>query len=43
MVYTDMRKSMDVNTLEVLMFLAYNRDSWDVGSVQAPKMRNYMI
>ncbi|KAG6943462.1 hypothetical protein JG688_00017584 [Phytophthora aleatoria] len=27
MVYTDMRKSMDVNTLDVLMFLAYNRDS----------------
>ncbi|KAF1788983.1 hypothetical protein GQ600_650 [Phytophthora cactorum] len=35
MVYTDMRKSMNVNTLDVLMFLAYNRDSWDVGSVQA--------
>ncbi|KAG3190459.1 hypothetical protein PC128_g11300 [Phytophthora cactorum] len=42
MVYTDMRKSMDVNTIEVLMFLACNRDSWDVGSVQATrrKMRN---
>ncbi|KAG3075200.1 hypothetical protein PI125_g21780 [Phytophthora idaei] len=37
-----MRKSMDVNTLEVLMFLAYNQDSWDVGSVYAirRKMRN---
>ncbi|KAG3075566.1 hypothetical protein PI124_g20500 [Phytophthora idaei] len=35
MVHTDMRKSMDVNTLDVLMFLAHNRDSWDVGSVQA--------
>ncbi|KAG6954801.1 hypothetical protein JG688_00012183 [Phytophthora aleatoria] len=35
LVFTDLRKSMDVNTLEVLMFLAYNRDSWDVGSVQA--------
>ncbi|KAF1786269.1 hypothetical protein GQ600_14870 [Phytophthora cactorum] len=41
MVYTDMRESMDVYTLEVLMFLA-NRDSWDVGSVQTirRKMRN---
>ncbi|KAG4040886.1 hypothetical protein PC123_g23581 [Phytophthora cactorum] len=35
LVFTDLRKSMDVNTLEVLMFLAYNRDSWDIGSVQA--------
>ncbi|ETP39413.1 hypothetical protein F442_13125 [Phytophthora nicotianae P10297] len=33
LVYTDMRKNMDVNTLEVLMFLSYNRDAWDVGSV----------
>ncbi|KAG6946929.1 hypothetical protein JG688_00015769 [Phytophthora aleatoria] len=42
MVCTDMRKSMDANTIEVLMFLACNRDSWDVGSVQATrrKMRN---
>ncbi|KAG3247060.1 hypothetical protein PI124_g8236 [Phytophthora idaei] len=42
MVYTDMRKNMGVNTIEVLMFLACNRDSWDVGSVQATrrKMRN---
>ncbi|KAG3093618.1 hypothetical protein PI125_g16788 [Phytophthora idaei] len=35
LVITELRNSMDVNTLEVLMFLAYNRDSWDVGSVQA--------
>ncbi|ETL34974.1 hypothetical protein L916_12850 [Phytophthora nicotianae] len=37
-----MGKNMDVNTLEVLMFLSYNRDAWDVGSVQSirRKMRN---
>ncbi|KAF1785837.1 hypothetical protein GQ600_8230 [Phytophthora cactorum] len=26
---------MEVNTLEVPMFLAYNKDSWNVGGVQA--------
>ncbi|ETN14030.1 hypothetical protein F441_03857 [Phytophthora nicotianae CJ01A1] len=42
LVYTEMRKSMDVNTLGVLVFLSYNRDAWDVGSVQAirRKMHN---
>ncbi|ETK88965.1 hypothetical protein F441_06995 [Phytophthora nicotianae CJ01A1] len=42
LVYSDLRQSMDVNTLEVLMFLSYNRDAWDVGTIQAVKrkMRN---
>ncbi|KAG3060677.1 hypothetical protein PC121_g13335 [Phytophthora cactorum] len=35
LVFTDLRKSMEVNTLEVPMFLAYNKDSWNVGGVQA--------
>ncbi|KUF93503.1 F-box/LRR-repeat protein 13 [Phytophthora nicotianae] len=26
---TDLRKAMDPNTLEVLMFLSYNKDWWD--------------
>ncbi|ETL33147.1 hypothetical protein L916_14343 [Phytophthora nicotianae] len=42
LVYSDLRQSMDVNTLDVLMFLSYNSDAWDEGTIQAVKrkMRN---
>eukprot|EP00644_Phytophthora_capsici_P019498 jgi/Phyca11/133514/e_gw1.532.4.1 len=35
LVLTDLRKAMYPNTLEVLMFLSYNKDWWDAFSVKA--------
>lgn len=34
LVYTDLRKSMDADTLQVLMFLSYNRDAWNINSIK---------
>ena len=38
LVYTDLRKRLDVDTLEVIMFLMFNRDAWDVNTVEGIKM-----
>ncbi|EGZ16541.1 hypothetical protein PHYSODRAFT_330604 [Phytophthora sojae] len=35
LVYSDLRKRMDASTLETLMFLMYNKDMWDVYTVEA--------
>ncbi|KAG2995039.1 hypothetical protein PC121_g22702 [Phytophthora cactorum] len=35
LVYTDLRKRLDVSTLEMLMFLMYNKDMWDVYTVES--------
>jgi hypothetical protein len=34
LVYSDLRKSMDPDTLEVRMFLSFNKDRWVATSVQ---------
>jgi len=34
-VYSDLRNSMDPDTLEVLMVLSFNKDWWDATSIQA--------
>ncbi|KAG3172787.1 hypothetical protein PC128_g18450 [Phytophthora cactorum] len=35
LVYTDLRKRLDASTLEMLMFLMYNKDMWDVYTVES--------
>ncbi|OWZ08901.1 hypothetical protein PHMEG_00018486 [Phytophthora megakarya] len=35
LVYSDLRKRMDASTLEMLMFLMYNKDMWDGYTVEA--------
>ncbi|GMF34488.1 unnamed protein product [Phytophthora fragariaefolia] len=35
LVYSDLRKGMDAPTLEMLMFLMYNKGMWDVYTVEA--------
>ncbi|OWZ20298.1 hypothetical protein PHMEG_0005314 [Phytophthora megakarya] len=35
LVYSDLRKRMDASTLEMLMFLMYKKDMWDVYTVEA--------
>ncbi|DBA01748.1 TPA: hypothetical protein N0F65_010158 [Lagenidium giganteum] len=34
LVYSDLRKSLDADTLEVLLFLLFNRDMWNVNTIQ---------
>ncbi|KAE8901098.1 hypothetical protein PF005_g29024 [Phytophthora fragariae] len=35
LVYSDLRKRLDASTLEMLMYLMYNKDMWDVYTVEA--------
>jgi hypothetical protein len=35
LVYSDLRKRLDASTLEMLMFLLYNKDIWDVYTLEA--------
>ncbi|OWZ12041.1 hypothetical protein PHMEG_00014854 [Phytophthora megakarya] len=35
LVYSDLRKRMDASTLDMLMFLMYNKDIWDIYTVEA--------
>ncbi|KAE9248023.1 hypothetical protein PF002_g5987 [Phytophthora fragariae] len=35
LIYSDLRKRIDASTLEMLMFLMYNKDMWDVYTVEA--------
>lgn len=35
LVYSGLRKRMEATTLEMLMFLVYNKDIWDVYTVEA--------
>ncbi|ETP32538.1 hypothetical protein F442_18774 [Phytophthora nicotianae P10297] len=38
LVYSDLRKRLDVSTLEVLMFLMYNSDLWDVYTIESARL-----